>query len=543
MSNRQIEEIVMSGKSARNLRVYAPQDGVVISLEAADGMFLQPNTRALSLTDLSRVWLTADVFERDIGRLSANMNAVAEFEHLPGQRFEGRIDYIFPELDARTRTLPVRLRFDNSAGLLRPNMFGTVALVPEQTREAVTIPNEAIIRTGRAERVILKTGEGTFKPRLIITGLRDGFEEGGRTEVLQGLASGEEVVASAQFLIDSESALSAGLMRMAPTDAAPARGRGTLVTLDPETRMATIHHDPLESLDWPEMTSRFPVRADVAIERFIPGQMVVFRVSRGADGQLGLIDLAGDDGIAATATGLVKAVTDDGKLTMNHDAIPDIGWPAMQMDMPVAGIDPATVPVGEPIEFDLAKGEDGNFVVVAVRALGTDVQSADMPEVGMSEAAPSITVPGRIEEIDAEERTATISHGPIPETGMPGMTMVFDLAEALDPATLTLETDLILTFDRPDGMTMVLTTAEPAQPPMQVQGTINAVDPDDHRANITHGPMTDIGMPGMTMDFAIAPELDAGDLPVGREIGLLLARNPDLSLTLVGVVPASELLQ
>ncbi|MDT8329331.1 MAG: copper-binding protein, partial [Roseovarius sp.] len=117
------------------------------------------------------------------------------------------------------------------------------------------------------------------------------------------------------------------------------------------------------------------------------------------------------------------------------------------------------------------------------------------------------------------------------------------LAETLDPAALVLNADLTLTFARPDGMTMVLTAAEPAQPPVQVQGTINSVDPDEHRANITHGPMTDIGMPGMTMDFAIAPELDTGDLPLGREIGLRLARNPDLSLTLVGVAPAPELLQ
>ncbi|MDT8328824.1 MAG: efflux RND transporter periplasmic adaptor subunit, partial [Roseovarius sp.] len=359
MSDRQIDEIANSGRSARNLRVYAPQDGVVISLEAADGMFLQPNTRALSLTDLSRVWLIADVFERDIGRLSDNMTAVAKFDHLPGQRFDGRIDYIHPELDARTRTLPVRLRFDNREGLLKPNMFGTVTLVPEQTREAVTIPSEAIIQTGRAERVILRTGEGTFKPRLITTGLRDAFGEGGRTEVLQGLAPGEEVVASAQFLIDSESALSAGLMRMAPTDAEPARGRGTLVALDPETRMATIRHDGLESLDWPPMTSQFPMRADIAIERLTLGGKVTFLLARGADGRLGLIVVEADDGIAATAMGVVEAVTGDGKLRMNHDALPDIGWPAMQMDMPVAGVDPTTVPLGEPIEFDLAKGEDG----------------------------------------------------------------------------------------------------------------------------------------------------------------------------------------
>lgn len=543
MSDRQIDEIASSGRSARNLRVYAPQDGVVISLEAADGMFLQPNTRALSLTDLSRVWLIADVFERDIGRLFDNMTAVAKFDHLPGQRFEGRIDYIHPELDARTRTLPVRLRFDNREGLLKPNMFGTVTLVPEQTREAVTIPSEAIIQTGRAERVILRTGEGTFKPRLITTGLRDAFGEGGRTEVLQGLAPGEEVVASAQFLIDSESALSAGLMRMAPTDAEPARGRGTLVALDPETRMATIRHDGLESLDWPPMTSQFPMRADIAIERLTLGGKVTFLLARGADGRLGLIVVEADDGIAATATGLVEAVTNDGKLRMNHDAIPDIGWPAMQMDMPVVGVDPTTVPLGEPIEFDLAKGEDGNFVIVAVRALGTELKSAESPEVGMFKAAPAITIPGRIEEVDTEEQTATITHGPIPETGMPGMTMVFELAETLDPAALVLNADLVLTFARPDGMTMVLTAAGPALPPVQVLGTINAIDPDTGRANITHGPINDIGMPGMTMDFAIAQELETDGLPLGREIELRLARNPDLSLTLVGVAPAPELLQ
>ncbi|MFU8778099.1 MAG: efflux RND transporter periplasmic adaptor subunit [Roseovarius sp.] len=551
VSDRQIDEIASSGSLARNLRVYAPRDGVVISLEAADGMFLQPNTRALSLTDLSSVWLIADVFERDIGRLSENMMAVAEFDHLPDRRFEGRIDYIFPELDARTRTLPVRLRFDNSEGLFKPNMFAAVALVPQKTRESVTVPSEAIIRTGRAERVILRTGEGTFKPRLITTGLRDAFGEGGRTEVLQGLAPGEEIVASAQFLIDSESALSAGLVRMAPTDEIPAHGQGALVAIDPETRMATINHNALESLDWPAMTSQFPLRADIVIDRFNPDQKVAFQVARGVDGRLSLTELTADDGIAAIGTGRIEAVTADGRLSIRHDPIPDLGWPAMQMDMPVAGFDPKTAPLNEPVEFDFAKGDDGVFVIVAVRPGGTDGQNSDVPEpvagvspeIAASEAAPPITIPGRIEEIHAEDGTATIAHGPIPETSMPGMTMEFGLAETLDPATLALKTDLILTFDRPDSMTMILTAAEPAQPPMQVRGTINSLDPDKHRANITHGPITDIGMPGMTMDFAIAPELDAGDLPVGREIELRLARNPDLSLTLVGVAPAPELLQ
>jgi Cu(I)/Ag(I) efflux system membrane fusion protein len=232
---------------------------------------------------LSTVWLIVDVFERDIARMSDDMTAFVRFDHLNGQVFEGQIDYIYPALDAATRTLPVRLRVDNSEGLLKPNMFGNVSLVPNETRQALTVPTEAIIRTGGAERVILKTGEGTFAPRLVTTGLRDNFGGGGRTEVVQGLAPGEEVVASAQFLIDSESALSAGLMRMAPTDQEPARGAGELLAFDPQTRMATIRHGDLESVGWPSMDTTFAVRADIAVARLMAGQQIKFEVIRGAE--------------------------------------------------------------------------------------------------------------------------------------------------------------------------------------------------------------------------------------------------------------------
>ncbi|WP_416370268.1 efflux RND transporter periplasmic adaptor subunit [Tritonibacter mobilis] len=338
MSARQVAEIEAGGELVRNIEIEAPQNGVVIALNAADGMYLQPGTLAFSVADLSKVWLIVDVFERDIARLSEDMRAIARFEHLPGRVFEGDIDYIYPELDPQTRTLPVRLRFDNSDGVLRPGMFGSVSLRPNESRTVLTVPSEAVIRTGSAERVILKTGEGTFRPRLVTAGLRDSFGEGGRTEILQGLGPGEEVVASAQFLIDSESALSAGFTRMAPTDADPARGSGVLVALDPENRVATVQHDALESLDWPAMTSDFPVRADVPLDRLKEGEAVAFLVARGADGLLSLTELAPDDGIAGTGTGIARAVTSDGKLTLEHGPIPELGWPAMTMDLPVLGL-------------------------------------------------------------------------------------------------------------------------------------------------------------------------------------------------------------
>ncbi|EAQ23084.1 efflux RND transporter periplasmic adaptor subunit [Roseovarius sp. 217] len=542
-TDRQIAEIEETVKCAR-ISVEAPRDGVVIGLAAADGMFLQPSTQAVSITDLSEVWLIVDVFERDIARMTDEMRAIARFEHLPGRTFEGEIDYVYPELDPQTRTLPVRLRFDNSEGLLRPNMFGTVSLIPAQSRTALTVPSEAIIRTGSAERVILKTGEGTFMPRLITTGLRDNFGGGGRTEVVQGLAPGEEVVASAQFLIDSESALSAGLMRLAPTDEAPARGTGELVALDVEARIATIQHSTLESLDWPAMTSRFSVRADVALDRFAPGTQVAFLAARGADGLLGLLEMGSDDGIAATGNGTVTAVTADGKLSLSHEPIPELGWPAMQMDMPVAGFDPATVPLDAPVEFDLSKGDDGLFTIVAVRADGMGAAPAmEMAEaMQMADEAPPIVVSGTIDALDEATRTATITHGPITEIGMPGMTMGFAIEETLDATGLPIGVEADLTFARLDGMTMILRQVEPVMPPMEVSGTINSVDTAARMVNISHGPMTEIGMPGMTMDFALDATVDPASLPLDTEVTLLLHRNPDFSMTLVGT-RAQEVLQ
>jgi Cu(I)/Ag(I) efflux system membrane fusion protein len=540
MSERQIERIEANGSPERNLEVEAPQDGVVISLEAADGMFLQPGTRAASLTELSTVWLIVDVFERDIAKLTDNMLAEARFEHLPGRVFKGSVDYVYPELDAVTRTLPVRLQFDNSDMMLRPNMFGTVSLIPSESRMALTVPTEAIIRTGAAERVILKTGDGTFKPRLITAGLRDNFGDGGRTEVTQGLEPGDEVVASAQFLIDSESALNAGLMRMAPTIEAPARGSGELVSLDFEARTAKVRHGALDSLDWPEMTSSFPIRADVSLSRLVEGQKVSFRLARGADGLLGLIELGADNGVAATGTGIVRGVTADGKLSLSHEPIPELGWPAMKMDMPVAGIDTAEVPMDEPVEFDLSKDDDGMFTITAVRAAGTQPIADAPPEANephSSEGASDVLVSGTIDQVDAETRMATITHGPIMEIGMPGMTMDFEVGKKLEIASLPVGKEVTLTFARPDGMTMVLTEVETASPPMEVLGRINSVNSETRMANISHGPVVQIGMPGMTMDFSIDPALDLAGLPSGQEVTLLFTQNADFSMTLVGTKP------
>ncbi len=510
MSQRQMDELERTGERTRSLDVFAPQSGVVTALEAADGMFLAPATRAMTIADLTSVWLLADVFERDIGRLSDDAIATARFEHLPGRTFEGTVDYVYPELDRVTRTLPVRLKFDNADGLLKPNMYGTVSLSVPSTREVVTVPSEAVIRTGRAERVMLKVGEGRFRPRLVTTGLTDGFGESSRTEIVQGLRPGEEVVASAQFLIDSESALNAGLLRMAPTETEPAAGSGLLVALDTDRRRALIRHDAIPALDWPAMETAFTIRADVEVGDLEAGAQVKLAAVRGSDGTLALTELRASDGVDATGTGVVERVEPDGKLLLAHDPIPELAWPAMTMALPTEGVDLDGVPVGEPVSFDLAKAGGGLYVVVGVRrgdgAVPANAEAADDMR--------TMTVEGIINAIDAAARTANVTHGPLTAIGMPGMTMDFPLAEDLDPASIALGSGEV-TIGMNDGG-MVLAGATSQRPAMRTTGTVNGVDAQARTANITHGPLKEIGMPGMTMDFPLAPSIDAAELVMGE---------------------------
>ena len=543
----EIDRMATLDAPADRFDILAPRGGVVTALEAADGMFLKPDVRAMTISDLSQVWLLVDVFERDIGRLSSRKTATALFEHLPGKVFQGTIDYIYPELDRTTRTLPIRLSFDNAEGLLRPNMYGQVKLVPENTREALTVPMESVIRTGRAERVILRLADGTFKPRLVTTGLNDSFGGGGRTEIVQGLAPGDEVVASAQFLIDSESALNAGLLRMAPTKEEPAMGKGALVSLDGARRIAEIAHEAIPALDWPAMTTRFALTADIALDRLETGKTVKFSAMRGADGLLALHELRPDDGVDAVGTGIVEAITGDGKLSLSHDPIPELGWPAMQMDMPVRGVETAAVPLGQPVRFDLVKDDGGTFVITAVRPAASkqadqdkrkdEPAKMDSPAPGPEPEAEPMRLTrtdGTINAIDTANRTANISHGPLKEIGMPGMTMDFPLAGDLSAESLVTGPAQVVIGLGPDGK-MVLAGATPAKPPMKAVGTINSVDPQARTANITHGPLADIGMPGMTMDFPVADGVDIDALPLNAEIEIHLQQNPDFSLTLTGV--------
>jgi Cu(I)/Ag(I) efflux system membrane fusion protein len=212
----QIKRLEKDRKPSQTIPIYAPQDGVVSSLSVRDGMYIKPAIRIMSLADLSSVWLLAEVFERQADWVKVGQPAEVSLAFLPGRTWEGKVEYIYPSLDPKTRTLKARLRFANPDEALKPNMYANVKIYGGSRDEVVVIPLAALIRTGREERVIIARGEGRFESRPV----RAGIESGDWVEIIDGVEPGESLVVSGQFLIDSEASLKASMLRMTETDSA-----------------------------------------------------------------------------------------------------------------------------------------------------------------------------------------------------------------------------------------------------------------------------------------------------------------------------------
>lgn len=205
-----IRELERTRQTTNTVPIIAPVAGVVTRLEAREGMFVRPDTTMFTLADLDRVWVLVDVFEHQLAWLQPGLKAEIRVPAYPGRTWEGRLGYLYPELDPKTRTLRVRLVFANPERLLKPNMFAEVTILGEARGNALKIPREALIPTGERETVIKALGEGRFQPVEVVSGMK----RGGVVEIVSGLAEGDEVVVSGQFLIDSESSLRASYLRM-----------------------------------------------------------------------------------------------------------------------------------------------------------------------------------------------------------------------------------------------------------------------------------------------------------------------------------------
>lgn len=214
MTSAEIEELSRVRKVKQRIPMNAMRDGVVANLNVREGMFVTPASNVMAIAALDRVWVIAEVFERQAAWVEPGQQAEVELDYLPGRTWRGTVDYVYPELDATTRTLKVRIRFDNEGAVLRPNMFARVTLLGTETEPVLHVPREALIRGSDSDRLVLSLGDGRFRSQLVETGI----ESGDRVAISSGLSADDKIVTSGQFLIDSESNIESSLSRMDNTE-------------------------------------------------------------------------------------------------------------------------------------------------------------------------------------------------------------------------------------------------------------------------------------------------------------------------------------
>ena len=282
MSQADIRRLAGSSSVSNTVQILAPQDGTVTSLNVREGMFVRPATEIMNLADLSSVWLQAEVFESQSDWVKQGQSAEARLNYMPGEVFSGKVDYVYPVLDPKTRTLQVRLRFDNPDERMKPNMYARVTIFGKPHPAALSIPREALIRGQDTDRVVVALGEGKYTVQEVMTGI----ESGEWIEIIAGVEIGDKVVTSAQFLIDSEASLAGSIRRLDASQvtdgdrAQPAVfGSGIVNAVDPVTRRIRISHGPIEALGWTAMTMEFDVLPGADLASISIGQSVHFSLS------------------------------------------------------------------------------------------------------------------------------------------------------------------------------------------------------------------------------------------------------------------------
>ncbi len=198
----QIEALERTEEVKKDLTLTSPAHGVVIKRMVTEGQMVQPGMPLMEVADLSTVWVEADIYEYELPWVKVGQHATMTLTYLPGETFHGKVDYLYPYLAGATRTAKIRMAFPNPGLKLKPDMFAQVEISSPLEEPVVVVPAEAVLDTGEKQHVFVALGKGRFEPREVKVGL---YGEGGLRQVLSGLKGGEEVVTSAQFMLDSES--------------------------------------------------------------------------------------------------------------------------------------------------------------------------------------------------------------------------------------------------------------------------------------------------------------------------------------------------
>ena len=211
ISDQQIAELERSRQPLKTLRIFAPRDGFVTEKNVVEGQMVDPGMKIYRLADLGLVWVQADIYEQDLPYIKLGQEANVTLSYLPDREFRGRVTYIYPDVDEKTRTAHVRMEFHNPGYFLKSGMFATVKIVSELEPSVLLIPDMAILRSGEITTVFVALEGGKFDPRTVTLGPQ---AENDEYQVLRGVSEGERIVTSGQFMLDSESQLREAIQKM-----------------------------------------------------------------------------------------------------------------------------------------------------------------------------------------------------------------------------------------------------------------------------------------------------------------------------------------
>ncbi|HFQ5254994.1 TPA: efflux RND transporter periplasmic adaptor subunit [Vibrio vulnificus] len=372
VDREQINQVIRRGKASQTIEIKALANGVIASLNIREGGYLSPAQAVISAGPLHEVWVDAEVFERQAHWLTNGSQASMTLDALPGKAWQGEVDYVYPILDPKTRTLRMRLKFANPNGELKPNMFANITLQPVSDSEVLTVPKSSVIRSGGMTRVVLAEGEGKYRSARIETGR----EADDKVEVLQGLTINDRIVTSAHFMLDSESSQSADLSRIngveAPAETAWAKGEITDLMAD--HGMLTINHQPVPEWNWPGMTMNFNAAQGVDLSALQKGQAIEFEMQKTDDGQYQIIAIKADNSVIASEVWLSGDISmlmaDFGMVTLSHLPVTEWNWQAGEINFSVGD------------EINLSGFEEGQKVRFLVAKEGSDYQLKQLEAMG-----------------------------------------------------------------------------------------------------------------------------------------------------------------
>ena len=329
LSPSQVTALMKSGQPQRTISFPSPVSGIVSEKKALQGMRFMPGEMLYQVTDLSSVWVIADLSEQDIGLVKSGAKARVTTTAYPNEAFEGRITYIYPTLKPETRSIPVRVEMANPGGKLKPAMFAQVEMSVGGKSPVLTVPDSAVIDTGTRRIVFVQVTEGRFEPREVDIGGRGEHH----VEILKGVKNGEQVVVAANFLIDAESNLKAvlggfgspakiadaaasGGAAMAPAAAlapTPAtighKAEGSVDSIDLKAGTLSLNHGPVLTLKWPAMTMEFKAANASLLNGLRPGQAVRFEFVERKPGEYVVTAISVAPGAAPPAKPAAPAAT------------------------------------------------------------------------------------------------------------------------------------------------------------------------------------------------------------------------------------------